>query len=246
MENDAIFAEILNEAISLYKDGIQVFGIDWLRTLLPEQHTQEAERILYGVANKNAAAVYIARRCEEASAAQRGNAANRCPIQVDALIESFSRESGFWIENTDDFFHSKFGIPISYGSEANIYYDDSRNIVVKTIDTELYGSIPKAIYRILIHNLLFPETTLNIVAFGRSRFGLFEIVAEQNFITGSFATVEQFEMKLQQIGLTKSNGDWSNNLFFVSDIKPKNAIIDNDGNVFVIDCYLEFVEKGNE
>jgi hypothetical protein len=36
MKNDAIFAEIINEAISLYKDGIQVFGIDWLRTLLPE------------------------------------------------------------------------------------------------------------------------------------------------------------------------------------------------------------------
>ena len=86
---------------------------------------------------------------------------------------------------------------------------------------------------------------MNIVSFGRSRFGLFEIVAEQNFITGNFATVEQFEMKLQQIGLTKSNGDWSDSLFFVSDIKPKNAIIDSDGNVFVIDCYLEFVEKDN-
>lgn len=241
MENDAIFAEIINKAESLYKDGIQVFGVDWLRTLLPERHTQEAKRILYGIANKNAAAIYIARRCEESSTAQRSDASDRSPIPIDALIESFSRKHEFWIECTDDYFHSKYGIPISYGSEANIYFNDARNVVIKTIDTELYGSVSKAIYRILIHNLLFPETALNIVAFGRSRFGLFEIVAEQNFISGSFATIEQIESKLQQIGLTKTNGDWTDSQVFVSDIKPKNAIVDNVGNVFVIDCYLEFL-----
>lgn len=244
MENNIIFADILSEAEKLYKYGLQVFGTDWLRTLLPERITQEAKRGLYGIANKNAAALFIARRCEAASAAQRGVVADRPTLQGDVIIEAFAKEHDFWIENTDSYFHSKFGQPMSYGSEATIYCDRQRRMVVKTIDTELYdNNVSKAIYRFLIHNILFPETWFNIVAFGRSQYGLFEIIVEQDYIDGEFATIRQFEEKLASIGLVKNKGDWENELFFVSDVKSKNAIVDEDGNVFVIDCYLELKEQ---
>jgi len=80
---------------------------------------------------------------------------------------------------------------------------------------------------------------LKITAFGQSQYGLFEIITEQKFIEGEFVTIEQFESELQKIGLQKNKGDWENEFFFMSDIKPKNAIIDTNGKVQIIDCYLE-------
>lgn len=234
------FDVILQQSENVYNNGVSFCKIDWLRTILLERGSQEEKRRLPVCHREIATATFIAERCLFANQEKRGivTDANVC---AEKLIESFARKHNFWIDNTDSYFKNKYGESLSFGSESTVYLTFDKK-VLKTIDTNCnYETILKGLYRIIIHNALFPETFLDVIGFGRSQFGLFEIIAEQVYIVGRPATYDELDSTLKTIGATNKNGDYFTDKYFISDIKPKNAIVDNAGRVFIIDCYLEFL-----
>ena len=243
MNNEKKIDLLLQETEIVYGNEKQIHQLDWFHPNIPEQSTSGTEHSLFRISKEAIAALYIAQRCKRTDSSERGNADDTLPLQVDAIIETFAKKHSFWIDNTDAYFHNLYDSPISFGSESNVYLDANRKLVVKTIDTEIYGSILKALQRFVIHNTLFPETSLNVTGFGRSRFGLFEIIAEQPYIEGRFATIEEISQELERIGAINQNGDFIIGNFFISDIKPKNAIINIDKKIFIIDSYLELLTK---
>lgn len=232
---------ILHNAKRILRYGLQYDKQYWNESGIFELVSSGTSERMPVVTNEAAAATYIARRCSGTDSTQRGDAGHRPTLQAESLIEQFARDSGFWIDNTDRTLRLMYGSRIAFGSESIVYFDAKRDLVVKAIDTETYGSVLLALYRVIIHNSLFPEASLNVVGFGRSEFGLFEIVAEQPYISGRYSTFEEVSAELLRLGAKEKNGDFVTDRYFISDIKPKNAIINEDGKIFVIDSYLEFL-----
>ena len=232
---------ILHNAKRILRYGLQYDKQYWNESGIFELVSSGTSERMPVVTNEAAAATYIARRCSGTDSTQRGDAGHRPTLQAESLIEQFARDNGFWIDNTDRTLRLMYGSRIAFGSESIVYFDAKRDLVVKAIDTETYGSVLLALYRVIIHNSLFPEASLNVVGFGRSEFGLFEIVAEQPYISGRYSTFEEVSAELLRLGAKEKNGDFVTDRYFISDIKPKNAIINEDGKIFVIDSYLEFL-----
>ena len=232
---------ILHNAKRILRYGLQYDKQYWIESGIFELVSSETSKGMPVVTNEAAAATYIARRSSGTDSSQRGDAGHRPTLQAESLIEQFARDNGFWIDNTDRTLRLMYGSRIAFGSESIVYFDAKRDLVVKAIDTETYGSVLLALYRVIIHNSLFPEASLNVVGFGRSEYGLFEIVAEQAYIRGRYSTFEEISEELIRLGAKEKNGDFVTDRYFISDIKPKNAIINEDGKIFVIDSYLEFL-----
>ena len=232
---------ILHNAKRILRYGLQYDKQYWIESGIFELVSSGTSEGMPVVTNEAAAATYIARRCSGTDSTQRGDAGHRPTLQAESLIEQFARDNGFRIDNTDRTLRLMYGSRIAFGSESIVYFDAKRDLVVKAIDTETYGSVLLALYRVIIHNSLFPEASLNVVGFGRSEFGLFEIVAEQPYISGRYSTFEEVSAELLRLGAKEKNGDFVTDRYLISDIKPKNAIINEDGKIFVIDSYLEFL-----
>ena len=232
---------ILHQAENILKYGLQYDRHYWIRSNIFERIPSGTGEGVPAISKEAAAATYIARRSTGADSSQRGDACDQSDVQAESLIEQLARSNGFWYDCTDRILRHKYGNPIAFGSEASVYLDIERNLVVKAIDMETYGSLLPALYRVVIHNSLFPEASLNVVGFGRSQFGLFEIVAEQPYIRGRYSTFEEIKAELIRLGAKEQGGDFVTDRYFISDIKPKNAIINGEGKIFVIDSYLEFL-----
>lgn len=232
---------ILQETENIYKNGIKVLQNTGLRASIFERGTQEELRTLDGHSNKSAAATYIAERSRRTTGTQYEDVRDAAGIQAEELIEEFAKRQGFWYDNTDRYLHAKYGDVYAFGSEATVYFDEETSSVVKAIDSEVYGSILLSLYRIIIHNSIFPETHMEVLGFGRSNFGLFETIIRQPFIDGRFATSEEIDKRMEGVALKISDGEFYTERYTISDLKPQNAIFLN-GGTFVIDAILQFKE----
>lgn len=67
---------------------------------------------------------------------------------------------------------------IAQGAEAKVYYRDSSPAVLKE-RASIYSTTQKALDAIVLHNCLFPETTMTVIGFTRDADGLFRIVLVQ-------------------------------------------------------------------
>ncbi len=237
--NESEIDQILQDAEIIYNYGIQEYFDFGMQRSIFERGTFAELKTLYGVNNKMAAATFVASRSRRTTPSQRGNVAERSNVQEEQLIEVFAKKHNIWYDNTDNYFRTKYGKAYAFGSESTVYMDSENRKVLKTIDSEVYGSLLDSLYRIIIHNTLFPETTLNVIGFGRSHFGLFEIVAEQIFIEGRYATENEIDKWFSGFGTKVSDGDYETIRYIVSDLLPKNVIF-NNGCLFVIDAFLKF------
>ena len=77
---------------------------------------------------------------------------------------------------------SLLGEQIAEGGEAHVYYKG--NTLVKSIGLDYYILPVLALDRISLHNAYFPETRLNVLGFGRTSDGDFQVIVEQSHIQG--------------------------------------------------------------
>ena len=94
------------------------------------------------------------------------------------LVEIWARLSGVWIENPEEYLDNLCFLQDN-GSESVVYFDVLNRIVYKLISLKHYTVLRLALDRIVIHNALFPETTLKVIGF-RSQKLIFPI----HFMTG--------------------------------------------------------------
>ena len=141
------------------------------------------------------------------------------------------------MDDVDKSLPSLLGEQIAEGGEAHVYYKG--NTLVKSIGLDYYILPVLALDRISLHNAYFPETRLNVLGFGRTSEGDFQVIVEQPHIQGEQMTDEEIQQFAERMGFELRNPrNWTYTTpeIYLSDLHDENVIKSVNGNVFVIDC----------
>ena len=84
-----------------------------------------------------------------------------------------------------------------------------------------------ALDRITLHNALFPETRLNVLGFGRTTEGDFQIIVQQPFIHGTSLTDDEIRDYVESLGfklINPRNWTYATPRIYLSDMHDENLI----------------------
>ena len=181
--------------------------------------------------------------------------------EQEQQIESWAKEEGLWYNN---YIEAKDGSLESVieadggkfsdksGSETLVYW--TKEGVTKAIDASHYnGNLQGLLDKIVLHNSIFPETTYEVIGFGRDRGRTFRVIAKQKFIEGEEPTIENIQNLADKLGLTKQGGwYYTKDSKGIADLNPKNIIkVPSTSDIkedtfFVIDCDIKFTQSNTQ
>ena len=158
------------------------------------------------------------------------------------VTREFAQENGLWID--DEF---KLGVPFPSGDEHNNYIDAENQVVYKVNNRMHTPSILELLDRMEQHNKLFPNTQYRLVGFTTiSKNGDVMPIFAQDFVPDArMATVDEIDSYMGTLGFTRvGDGRYSNGEVVIKDLKPRNVLVNPNGDVFVVDA--EFDKTVNE
>lgn len=135
---------------------------------------------------------------------------------------------------------------IAQGAEAKVYYKEGAASVAKE-RTSIYSTSQKALEAIALHNYLFPETAMKVIAFTRDNDGLMRIVLTQPYIRCQrLATKEEIGEMVFAKGFRNSKDgqgvNYISDRLALEDMHPANVFIDElTGRATCIDCIVKFI-----
>lgn len=154
-------------------------------------------------------------------------------------ILRYAKENNLWIK---DFFTLGNYTGLQ-GNENTILVDVESNSVYKS--NNLFNSrflISTLLDQVLAHNHLFPETKYELVGFtgidrGEDRTPYIEVVLKQDLIKDARqADDEEIMNFMHSLGFSKiGEAKFSNHEYVVSDMFPRNVLIDVKGVIYVVD-----------
>ena len=163
--------------------------------------------------------------------------------QQKELIDWAQKNKNLIVE-PNDYFEEEYG-ESQPGSETTVWVanDNGNNVAVKNISLNHYATPEKLLDRILIHNVAFPSTAMEVLKVGASDKGI-SIIVKQPWIedSGTYPTLQEIEDYMSSQGFTHTKGqgvnaEYSNDNYVVSDIRPENVIKQSVGTIAVIDCF---------
>ena len=104
------------------------------------------------------------------------------------------------------------------------------------------GGICKLLEKILLHNVIFPNTAYAFVGFagydGRS---VMPLLRQKRIRNSEPATQIMIDTYMAAIGFTKVNeeGRFANDEYEVWDLVPRNVLQDSDGDIYVVDAEIK-------
>ncbi len=164
----------------------------------------------------------------------------------EQLIEQWAKAAGLWMEDSEQALIETFGPQIAQGAEAKVYYREGDTSVVKE-RASIYSTTQKALDAIALHNALFPETAMKVVAFTRDSDALFRIVLTQPYVSClRLATKDEIDEMVEAKGFHDNwNGEGVNYIserLALEDMHPANVFIDTlTSKPTCIDCIVKFV-----
>lgn len=170
---------------------------------------------------------------------QSGNCQqNAICLEIEQRVtESFAKQHHLWVP-IDDIFY--LGTPGPSGNENDTYV--SNDIIYKVNNLLNCGSILKLLDRVIMHNEIFPDTFYQLYAFTGFEGRSIMPVLSQNLIKNAEpATQINIDTYMAAIGFDRLNekGYYSNNLYIVWDLIPRNVLRDKDGDIFVVDAEIK-------
>lgn len=169
----------------------------------------------------------------DSRAAYRGNLYGE-----QALIEKYAEETGCWY-TIDDVF--AMGIPGPSGSENDTYVDRRGGIVYKTNNLIHTGSFYKLFRRLQIHNSLFPQTAYSLLGFtGYKGRTVYPLLKQRYIERACPALPSEIDAYMLALNFSKvSEWTYTNGKILISDLKPKNVLRDEEGDLYVIDAEIK-------
>ena len=164
----------------------------------------------------------------------------------EALVQQWAEAKGVWFANAEQDIESEYGTKIAQGAEAKVYYKDGDVSVIK-IRTSIYATLERALESIILHNAIFPETSMNVIGFTRDADGMFRTILTQPYIgCKRLATKQEIDLLLSAKGFQDNNNGLGVNYIgkrlHLEDMHPANVFIDclSDAPI-CIDCIIKFV-----
>lgn len=138
--------------------------------------------------------------------------------------------------------HFDLGTPGPSGNENDTYV--AKETIYKVNNLLNSGGICKLLDKILLHNLIFPNTAYRFYGFtgydGRS---VMPVLEQDRICEAQPATQIMIDTYMSAIGFTKEDveGRFTNGDYVVWDLVPRNVLIDADGDVYVVDAEIKRV-----
>lgn len=134
----------------------------------------------------------------------------------------------------------KLGIPGPSGNENDTYV--SHDKIYKVNNLLNSGGIVKLFEKLLLHNDIFPETAYSFLGFagydGRS---VMPVIVQDLVKDSVPATKIEIDTYMSAIGFDKvdANGKYENGKYVIWDVVPRNALLDKEGDVYVVDAEIK-------
>ena len=126
----------------------------------------------------------------------------------EKLVQQWAEAKGVWFANAEQDIESEYGTMIAQGAEAKVYYKDGDSSVIK-IRTSIYATLGRALESIVLHNSIFPETSMNVIGFTRDSDGMFRSILTQPYIgCKRLATKLEINKMLSEKGFQDNNFTW--------------------------------------
>jgi len=133
---------------------------------------------------------------------------------------------------------------LTRGGEAEVYLDSQKLNVIKINDAIYYATWSEYFNSLVIHNLLFPNTSYTLLGFMEYK-GSFCAVLEQPFVEGMQARLEDINELLTYNGFVNSKRqDYYSDEFglILEDMHDEN-VISKENVLFFIDTVFYLIEK---
>lgn len=180
------------------------------------------------------------RRCQLYEAQFRDGEKHVSHFEIEQRVaELYARENGMWLPVSDVF---DLGVPGPSGNENDTYV--SNDIIYKVNNLLNSGSILKLFAKIYMHNNLFYDTCYSLYAFtgfdGRTVMPVFKQSLVKN---ARPATPIEIETYMAAIGFLKLNekGRFSNDVYEVWDVVPRNVLKDEEGDIYIVDAEIKLL-----
>ena len=150
--------------------------------------------------------------------------------------EQFAKSAGIWIPMDDIF---DLGSPGPSGNENDTYV--SEDTIYKVNNLLNSGGICKLLDKILLHNLIFPNTAYRLHGFtGYDGRTIMPVLEQERICEAQPATQIMIDTYMSALGFEKEgeSGRFSNGDFVVWDVVPRNVLVDKDGDMYVVDAEI--------
>lgn len=158
------------------------------------------------------------------------------------VAEQFALENALWIPANE---LTKLGEPGPSGNENDTYIFEGTIYKVNNL-LNSRGSILKLFQKILLHNLLFTETSYTFYGFtGFLGSSIMPIFSQNMVISSTPPTQIEISTYMAALGFDTTNkkGCYVNSMYKVWDVLPRNVLKDNEGDMFVIDAEICTITK---
>ena len=156
------------------------------------------------------------------------------------VAEQYAKSMGMWIPMDEVF---DLGEPGPSGNENDTYVSGS--IIYKVNNLLNSGGIINLLNKIILHNLLFPNTAYRFHGFagydGRS---IMPVLTQRRVRNARPATQIMIDTYMSALGFTKEKdkGRYANGTYLVWDVVPRNVLVDADGDMYVVDAEIKGME----
>ena len=135
------------------------------------------------------------------------------------------------------------GVPGPCGNENDTYVGEK--VIYKVNNLLNSGSIVGLLHKILMHNILFPDTAYSFYGFAGFDGRTIQPVIVQPRIADSHpATKIMIDTYMAALGFEKTaeDGRFRNSQYEVWDVVPRNVLVDDEGDIFVVDAEIKHIE----
>ena len=153
------------------------------------------------------------------------------------VAEQMAKSQGFWVPMMDVF---DLGVSGPSGNENDTYVGEK--VIYKVNNLLNSGSIVALLRKILMHNQIFPDTAYSFRGFagfdGRT---VQPIIIQPRIANARPATRIMIETYMVAIGFEKTaqEGRFRNGQYEVWDVVPRNVLVDEEGDIFVVDAEIK-------
>ena len=152
------------------------------------------------------------------------------------VAEQYAKEHGIWIPMDNVF---DLGTPGPSGNENDTYV--AKDTIYKVNNLLNSGGICKLLDKILLHNLIFPNTAYKIHGFtGYDGRTIMPVLEQERICESKPATQIMIDTYMAALGFERDGetGRFKNESYRVWDVVPRNVLVDKDGDMYVIDAEI--------